>query len=155
MVCPTHLNRTHLSILIPFVRAIPGMVIILFFKCMAALFDSAHRRGERIKWGLVSYTVVVFSFVTVLNAMDLNIFSISYIDNREFPGAKEVGSPGPFGYQLSLAPALNVIPIVMFALCNWLAGGLLVGSFLMFCLLIHMSNAAPSPSSIVVMSYTP
>jgi hypothetical protein len=80
--------RAHL-----FVRFILGILIVLFFQCMAALFNPANRRREGIKWGLVSYTVVMFSFVTVFTAMNLNIQSISYIDNREFPGVEGVLPP--------------------------------------------------------------
>jgi len=106
-----------------------GVLIVLFFQCMAALFDSANRRGEGIKWGLVSYTMVMFSFVTVLTGMQLDIRSISYIDNREFPGAEGVLPPGPLGYQSSIwSGALTLTPSIMFALNNWLADGLLVSS---------------------------
>ena len=66
---------------------------------MAALFDSINRRGERIKWGLVAYTVAMFSIATALTGMQFNIRSISYIDNREFPGVEGVLPPGPLGYQ--------------------------------------------------------
>ena len=113
-----------------FVRFIPGVVVVVAFKCMAALLSPAYRRGEGIKWGLVCYTTAIFSFVTVLTGINLNIQSISYIDNRDFPGAEDMIPPGPFGYQWSIAPsALNITPNSMFALCNWLADGLLV-SFL-------------------------
>ena len=102
---------------------------MLFFHCMAALLDPVNRRREGIKWGLVTYTVVMFSFVTVFTAMNLNVQSISFIDNREFPGVEGVLPPGPLGYQFFIySRALSVIPNVMFLLNNWLADGLLVGS---------------------------
>jgi hypothetical protein len=105
-----------------------GIVVVLFFRCMGALFNSAHRRRGGIKWGLVSYTVVMFAFVTVFTAMNDHAQSISYIDNREFPGVEGVFPPGPLGYQLSIySNVLSIIPNLMFLLNNWLADGLLVG----------------------------
>ena len=102
---------------------------MLFFKCMAALLDPIQRRGEGVKWGLVTYTVVMFSFATALTAINLNILSASYIGNREFPGVGDLIPPGPLGYQASISPdALNIVPNVLFILCNWLADGLLVSS---------------------------
>ena len=108
------------------------MVIVLFFKCMTTLFDPVHRRGAGIKWGLVSYTSIMFSFVTVLTATDLDILSVSYIDDREFPGVEGLIPPGPLGYQWLIDPGpLSIAPNVMFVLCNWLADGLLVGSLIL------------------------
>ena len=97
---------------------------------MTALFDPGHRRpGEHIKWGLVSYTAVMFSVVTILIAVDLDLKSNFYIDNREYPGAGSVIPPGPHGYQLLVSrKASSVIPNVMFLLNSWLADGLLVSS---------------------------
>ena len=103
-----------------------GIMIAVFFQCMAALFDPVHRRGERTKWGLVSYTMVMFSFVTVFTATNLDIQSISYIDNREFPGVEGVG---PFRYEWFIsAEILTTVSNVVFPLNNWLADGLLVSS---------------------------
>jgi len=65
--------------------------------------------------------------VTVFTAMNLNIQSISYIDNREFPGVEGVLPPGPIGYQWSIySNVLTVVPNLMFLLNNWLADGLLL-----------------------------
>jgi len=103
------------------------MLIVLFFQCMAALLNPIHRRGEGIKWGLVSYTVATFSFVTVHTAMNLYTQSISSIDNREFLDANGRLPPGPMGYRASIwSHPLAVIPTVMYLLNNWLADGLLV-----------------------------
>ena len=102
---------------------------MLFFKCMAALFDPAHRRGEPIKWGLVTYTVVMFSLATIGTALQLNTQSISYIDNRQFPGVEGVLAPGPITYQDFIAPkAITIVQNAVFILSNWLADGLLVSS---------------------------
>ena len=60
--------------------------------------------------------------------MNLNIQSISYIDNREFPG-NDALPPGPLGYQyLIYSKAITIVPNLMFLLNNWLADGLLVSS---------------------------
>jgi len=104
-----------------------GIVVVLFFQCLAALFNPANRRGRSVKWGLVVYTVAMFSIVTVFTAMNDNIQSISYIDNREFPGDGDTIPPGPLGYQLFIySKPLTIIPNLMFLLNNWLADGLLL-----------------------------
>jgi len=107
---------------------------MLFFKCITALLTPVDRRRERIKWGLVSYTVAMFSLVTVYTAINLYLLSISYIDNREFPGAGNVQDPGPLGYLESIySTAITAIPSAMFVSSNWLADGLLVS---------HLSDVA-------------
>ena len=97
-----------------------GMLIMLFFNCMIALFNRVHHRGEGIKWGLVSYTVIMFLLVTVYTATKGHILSISYIDNRDFPR-------GPWEYQVKTYQ--TVIPTVSraaFTLNNWSADAFLV-----------------------------
>ena len=105
-------------------------VVVLFFQCMTGLFDSAHRRGERVKWGLVPYTAIMFSLVTlILTAMNLHIQSIAYIHNREFRGNESALFSGPLGYQVFISRgAIGIIPSVSFTLSNWLADGLLVSA---------------------------
>jgi len=116
-----------LSVLTSFVRFAIGMLIVLFFKCMTALLNPVYRRGESTRWGLVSYTAVMFSLATVLTAMNLDIESIAHIDNRNFPGTTGAEPPGPAGYLVSLYPkAINIVPNVAFAVSNWLADGFLV-----------------------------
>ena len=113
-----------------FVRLTLGIIIILFFKCMVALFNPDYRRSGPIKWGLVSYTVVMFSLVTVGTAMQLDVLSLSYIDNRQFPGVAGVLLPGPLGYpELISNNAIVVIQNAVFVLSNWLADGFLVSLF--------------------------
>ena len=122
-------SRPHdcLFMLTLFIWLFLGIVVFLFFRCVAALFNPDHRRGEPIAWGLVSYTVVMFLLVTVGTVMQLNVQSISYIDNREFPGVKGVLHPGPIGYQGSdHAKMVTVIQDIVFILNNWLADGCLV-----------------------------
>ena len=129
-----------------FVRFFLGIVVALFFRCITGLLNPIHRRGKGVKWGLVSYTAVMFSLATVLTGMSLDLQSSCYIDNRDFSGVEDTMPPGPFGYQLSIAPkALNVTPGVMFTLSNWLADGLLVSSLRS---LSRASNASSSPNSI-------
>jgi len=97
---------------------------------MTGLFSPVHRRRDGIKWGLVLYTVVVFLFATVVTGTGLNLGSISFIDNRDYPGSKEGNiAPGPLGYQLTIYQrAVSMIPSVTFLFGYWLADGLLVGS---------------------------
>ena len=96
---------------------------------MTALFNPIYHRGGGVKWGLVSYTAVMFLLATVLTVMNLDIQSISYIDNRDFPGVEGKTDPGPYGYLVSIYnKAINVTPNAAFNLNNWLADGFLVGS---------------------------
>ena len=67
---------------------------MLFFKCMTSLFNPVYRRGERVKWGLISYTVAMFSSLTIHNAAVFNMESMCYIDNRNFPGVENVLASG-------------------------------------------------------------
>ena len=112
-----------------FIRFILGMLVVLFFKCMTSLLNPIYRRGERIKWGLVSYTAVMFALATVLTGMSLHILSISFIDNREFSHPEGRLHPGPYGYfEWIYYKPINIIPNAAFCLNNWLADGLLVSS---------------------------
>lgn len=96
---------------------------------MGAFFSSANRPKDGIKWPLVAHTALMFSFVTVYVATSLDLQSISFIDNREFPGIDGLVPPGPLGYQLSIySNAINLVPNLMVLLNNWLADGLLVSS---------------------------
>ena len=105
------------------------MLVVLFFKCMAALFNPIHRKGGPIKWGLVSYTVITFFVATAQNTAFIGRVFAAYIDNREFPGSAVMPSPGPVGYQLLIYYSpLEIISNVMFSVNDWLANGLLVSS---------------------------
>ena len=122
---------------------------MVFFRCMTGLFDPVHRRGERVKWGIVSYTVVMFSLATVLIAANFATFSVSYIDNRQFPD-------GPLVYMSSVLPrTLNPVADAMAIVSNWLADGLLVSSLLDPAFTHQVSDAGSSPSFIVATLSTP
>jgi len=120
-----------------------GPLIVLFFKCMSALLNLANHNKEGIRWGLVSYTVVMFSVVTVVNATSLSFEFVTDIDNREFPGGQYGSSslpPGPIGYSLLIGPtALGIVPNVASLSNYWLADALLVSSSFEF---------APTPSDV-------
>jgi hypothetical protein len=112
--------HTHLTIL--------GIVIVLFFQCLSALFSSNNRAKGGIQWGFVAYIAAMFSFVTIYTALNLNLQSISYIDNREFPG-NDLAPPGPLGYQWFIHnQAISIVPNLMFIMNNWLADAFLVSS---------------------------
>jgi hypothetical protein len=127
MVCRTSHLSIYLSPLTSPIRStFIGIVIVLFFQCMAALLNPVNRARGGVKWPLVAHTLAMFSFVTIYTALNLDIQSISYIDNREFPGVDGI-PPGPFGYQFSIYyKAIYIIPGVTFSLNGWLADGLLV-----------------------------
>jgi len=99
---------------------------MLFFRCMAALLISANCRREGIEWGLVFYATALFSCATVAIGTGQNIASISFIDNREFPGGGAFPS-GPLGYQLMICSgAPGIAPDLATLLSYWLADGFLV-----------------------------
>ena len=101
---------------------------MLFFQCMASLLNPTNHKREGVKWGLVFYTVVMFSCATVVIGTANNIASISFIDNREFPGVEGVSPPGPLGYQQTICSGVaGIAPILASSLSYWLADGLLVG----------------------------
>ena len=122
--------RLHVCVtkLTPFVLIILGILVVLFFQCMAALLNPANHKRDGIKWGFVYYTAIMFSLATVLTGMQLDIRSISFIDNREFPGVDGVAPPGPLGYQSYIwSGVLTLVPDLMFIMNNWLADAFLVG----------------------------
>ena len=98
---------------------------------MSALLNPINRMRGGIKWGLAIHTAAMFSFVTIYTAINLNIQSISFIDNREFLGAgtstNDVIPPGPVGYQWFIRyKAITIALGPLFIMNNWLADGLLV-----------------------------
>ena len=106
---------------------IPGIVVVLFFRCVGALLSPTNHAGRGIRWLLVAHTVSMFLFVTVATAMGLNLQSSAYINNRDFPETSDSTSPGPLGYKLhTYTSARSVIPNSAFRLNQWLADGLLV-----------------------------
>ena len=118
---------------------IPGLLVVLFSRCITALFNPTYRRWRGIKWGLVSYTTIVFLVGTVVSGMDFNIKSDSYINNREFRDAGDVLPPGPLGYRSSIFSDVPMIVFdFMFFLNGWLANGLLV-NFSFFSVLTCLS----------------
>ena len=134
--------------------AVLGVIVVLFFQCMKALFNCANRkRHGGVNWRLVIYTVVMFSFATVYTAMGTEIQSISFIDNRNFPGVGDAIPPGPLGYQLYIySKPISIVPNAIFLVMNWMADGLLV-SF-SSSLPDEVFDAGDSSSSIVVTSST-
>ena len=128
-----------------------GIVVIFFFQCMGLLMGSAGRTKRGIRWGLVAHTTAIFSFVTIFTATNLDLLSISYIDNREFLG-EDMAPPGPFGYQfLVFSKPINITPYIMFFLNSWLADGLLVSSTLKP--VVQSSDLGHSPSSTVAVLF--
>ena len=102
------------------------MLIVLFFKCISALLNPAHRKREGIKWGLVSYTVATFSLATAYVAITLNLQSLAFIDNREYTDPDGT-LLGPLGYRSAIRlTVIDAVPNLMFCLNNLLADGLLV-----------------------------
>ena len=109
-----------------FVSFILGVVVAVFIQCMTALFDPIYRRGEPIKWGIISYTVAMFLLVTIETAMQLNTQSVSYVDNRECQSMLTV--LGTYQGPEFIPRAISITQNIMFTSNNWLADGLLVSS---------------------------
>jgi len=117
------------SVLTVFILFVPGIVVVLFFQCMAALMNPANRGGKGVRWRLASYTVVTFSCVSTFTAVNaLNVW---------FDDEDETLRPGRLGY---------VLPDLMFFLNYWLADGLLVGSLLDAALTPRCLTPAPPPA---------
>lgn len=120
---------------------------------MGTLLGSVGRMKGSTKWGLVAHTAAMFSFVTIFTATNMDLLSISYIDNRAFPG-NDVIPPGPFGYQfLDYSNPINLTPYIMFFLNNWLADGVLVSSTPRSA--AKLFNVHCSSSSIVAVLFMP
>jgi hypothetical protein len=94
---------------------------------MAALLGPVNRVRGGIKWSFVAHTLVMFSIVSISTVLDLDVQSISYIDNRKFPGFDDGLPRGPVGYQLFIwlepISQLNNLPLFVNGL---FADGLLV-----------------------------
>ena len=122
-------NPAHTFIYLRSLRFILGVVIMVFFQCMVALLNPVYRRGEGIKWWLVSHIVAMFSFVTVHTTINLLILSNSFIDNCKDIPLTTISFSGPLHYQWDIRDtALGLILNIMFNLNNWLADALLVSS---------------------------
>ena len=118
---------------------------------MNALLHPINRATEGIRWGLVAHTAAMFAFVTIYTALNLQIQSISYIDNRNFPGTDGTPWPGPIGYEFFIYyKAISIVPSVAFQMNTWLADGILVSS--LFNSVAQVSNVGHSSSSIVAIS---
>ena len=129
-----------------------GLIVVLLFRCIGALLNPANRTRGSIKFGLAVYAVAMFIIVTIFTATNLDLQSISYIDNREFSGNSDQPTPGPIGYQLLInSKGISVVSSAMFILNQWLADGLLVGFLLES--MIQISNVGCSSSSIVAVSF--
>jgi hypothetical protein len=99
-----------------------GMVILLFFQCMVALFNPYNHTRTGIRWGLVTHTVAMFLSVTIHTAVTLDLQFISCTSQQEFPGDGAFPGYNPIVH--------SVIPNVTFQLNQWLVDGLLVSSVL-------------------------
>ena len=107
-----------------------GVVVALFFQCMATLLSPANPITKGIKWALVAHTVVLLLVLTISDGIGFDYLPIEYINNREFPGNDESPWPGPIGYDDLLAfNATTTVFYAMFPLNQWLADGLLVSPF--------------------------
>ena len=116
MPCNAPRILTCLSVFALFARVALGIIIMLFFQCMAGLFSPVHCKGDRGH----------FFGCDCGNRNELWILVRFLRANREFPGVEGV-SPGALTYQISTTSSvLAIISSVSFPLNNWLVDGLLV-----------------------------
>ena len=139
---------------VPIGLTVLGIVVSLFFQCMATLLNPANPTRKGIRWELVAHTVALFLFLTIPFGIDFSHLSAEYIDNREFPGDDEF-PPGPLGYDSfrSLKATSTAILNAMFPLNQWLADGLLVSPTLNSAASVY--NIGRSSSYIGVISFIP
>ena len=98
---------------------------------MGALLYPVHPTTKGTRWGLVAHAAAMFSFLTIGCAINRDILSTSYIDDREFPDAEGRFFDGPFGYLnffLWDKQGINYVSYFMFPFNQWLADGFLVSS---------------------------
>ena len=130
-----------------------GIVVALFFQCMATLLNPANPIRKGIRWTLVAHTVVLFMFLTIPAGIDFDHLSIEYINNREFPGDNGF-PPGPIGYDdLFAFKATSAVFDAMFPLNQWLANGLLASPILDVVASVY--NVGRPSSYIGVISFIP
>ena len=80
-----------------------------------------------MKWVLVAHTGAMFTFQTMIIAIEFHFQSISYIDNRGSPAIDGTSYAGPLAYMyLNGNNRINTVPSTAFLLNNLLADGLLV-----------------------------
>lgn len=150
MVSPTCFLHNFLYSSCTFDLYVLGIVTILFFKCMGALFDPLNRTRKGVKWGLAVHAAAMFSFATVYIATSLEIHSTAYIDNREFSSVEGLFPPGPTGYKSFVySKPTTIVTNAAFLLGDWQADGLLVS--LASGLIVPAYNTGYSPSSTVVL----
>jgi hypothetical protein len=117
-------------------------------RCMGALFNPIDR-AKGIKWGLVAHTTaLMFSFVTIYTAHGLDLQSISYIDNREFPTSTACYLLDLLDTSSSSTPTPSTLcPTLMFQFNNWLADGLLVSlRFKLDCICVQRPRLSSPPA---------
>ena len=92
---------------------------------MSVLLSPVYRVRKAIKWGLVTYIVVMFSVMTIGCTINRDILSVAYIDNREYEYA------GPLEYLdviVENRDTIYLVPAFALPISQWLVDGLLVSS---------------------------
>ena len=130
-----------------------GIVVALFFQCIATLLNPTNPIRKGVRWAFVAHTISLFLLVTIPFGIDFDYSSTEYINNREFPGNDEF-PPGPLGYDYLLSlGATSTVFDAMFPLNQWLADGLLVSPVSNSVASVY--NTGRSSSYIDVISFIP
>ena len=136
---------------------LPGIVIILFFRCMDALFNAVNCPRRSIKWPLVAHTVAMFLILAVAAVIYVDARLVSYIDNQKLTGGDGLpfpGGSGPLLYRDYIYSQANgVVLNILIFLNACLADGLLVRSA--FNSVPQVSDTGYSTSYVGVMLFIP
>ncbi|KIJ63973.1 hypothetical protein HYDPIDRAFT_154930 [Hydnomerulius pinastri MD-312] len=96
-----------------------GVSLVLFVQCMVAFLKRTDVSSPN-RWGLMTYTLLMFSCSTIFVALDSTLFRNAFVDYRNYPG-------GPIGYSVATYDApMSITANAFFMLANWLADGLLL-----------------------------
>ena len=103
-----------------------GIVVALFFKCMATLLNPDNHMKKSVKWGLAAHTVATFLFITISCGIEGAKSSSDYIDNRGYP---DVNNSGPLGHMdYNDASTSSTVGHLSVPLNQWFIDGLLVSA---------------------------
>ena len=114
-----------------------GLPVILFFRCMAALFNPVRRRGTVSNAESYPTPWSCSRSCTAVTGIQFDIHSLCYVDNREFPNVGDMLPPGPLGcHSFVSSDTPTVVDAILF-LKGWLTDGLLVSFFLFRAVFTH------------------
>jgi len=94
-----------------------GILVVVTCTCIRNLIN-ARQRNNRMKWGMLIYTIIIFGFATLYLGSWINFVQLMLIDQRNYPG-------GPIGFYINATPIALTLNILAYAGINFIASGLL------------------------------